>query len=153
MSSDLVYGTLLSVPIGIGTALITPWLQKKWDDRSKSRTLDRSKRSWAELERIKTLRENPAELTQYLVYITVRTALISAMMVVAAAVPNLMAQAFHFYLLYIPGQFITLIGSILVINVCRPALVTWDRVKNFADYEKRVLSEGPVSRDEASRTK
>jgi hypothetical protein len=39
MSSGVWFGVLLSIPIGIGTAWITPWLQRKFDKYSKHRAM------------------------------------------------------------------------------------------------------------------
>jgi hypothetical protein len=88
MSSDLWWGALLSVPIGIGTALVTPVIQRKWDEVSRSRDVERSRKTILELRRIESFVNNPHRLTEYLIVAGIKTAIVSASMVVLSTISN-----------------------------------------------------------------
>ena len=147
MSSDLWYGALLSIPIGIGTALATPWLQRQLDKYSKSRALTRTKKAQEDFSRVKFFVDNPHLFTQYLVYTAVRVLFITAVVAAFSAAPSLIAQfsePLHVLIyplqsiLYGISQFISLIGSIMIVNICRPALLYWQRTKNFEEYSRAI---------------
>jgi hypothetical protein len=150
MSSDLWWGAALSVPIGIGTALVTPVIQRKWDEASRSRDVERSRRTTLELQRIEFFVNNPHSLTQYLIMAGIKAAIVSASMIVLATLPNSLAQIMNIIpfgglffetqrnILFLLSQLTALVGSVVLINIYRPALSTWRKVVNFDEYKESV---------------
>ncbi len=154
--SDLLIGILLSIPIGIATSLITPWIQGKLDQLNKYRSLAATKRLDDEYRRVLLFRNNPHEFTQYLVQVAIQTAFTSAFVGIIAgliyaiaqatvAIPSGMGGAMNFdeinfirTSLFVFGQFVTLLGSLLIMNICRPALSVRAKLQNFDEYSKSV---------------
>jgi hypothetical protein len=165
VSPDVLVGALLSVPIGIGTILVTPSLQRRLERWSTSRERDKLRKAREEHDRIAFYNTNPNELTQYMVIATIKIATIIAFLtlieplvkidgIVLAALgisidavfdfdilgyfedlidsaPSLasIAKAVSpFFLLY---QVILLVGTLIIINICRLAISTWTRARNF----------------------
>jgi hypothetical protein len=154
--SDLWIGILFSIPIGIATSLVTPWIQRKLDQLDKYRSLAATKRLDEEYKRIRAFRDNPHEFTQYLVQVAIRTTFTGAFVAIAAGLIFALAQAiaalatrpktgmdyedirlFSTGLILI-GQFVSLVGSLLIVNICRPAIGAWTKLKNFDEYSKSV---------------
>jgi len=157
--SEFWLGIILSFPIGIATALITPWFQRKVDQIDRRRSLAISKRVTKEYELVVHFHKEPIAFTQYLVQVAIRTTFISALMGVFSGLMFSFGQALFivhlpmaFYELrntpYLIGQFITLAGSLLIMNTCRPALSIWTKVNNFDEYSQSMESAFSVSRPE-----
>lgn len=67
-------------------------------------------------------------------------------MVVISSVPNVLGNALFIFgvafsfrgsanVMFILSQFVTLVGSIMIINIFRPALATWRKVNDFDQYK------------------
>ena len=152
MSLEVWISLLLAIPIGIGTALVTPVVQRKWDEKSLLRDVERSKRTLEEYRRIESFVNSPHRLTQYLIVAVIQTAIVSSFMVIFASIPNILGQAIQalpfryafgpgdahdsFFLLGLLSQFVTLVGAVTIINVVRPALVTRRKVNDFDKYKQ-----------------
>lgn len=65
MSPDVWYGALLSIPIGIGTALVTPVIQRKWGEKSRRRDVERSTKTLEEYRRIESLVNDPYAISDH----------------------------------------------------------------------------------------
>jgi hypothetical protein len=160
MTSEFWLGTFLSIPIGLATSLATPWFQNKLDSRSKQRSLIASKNLAAEYEQVSYYRSHPEDFTQYLIHVAIKTTFIGAMLGIISGISFAFAQVVETArtglggfggpdilrlaqdALYVLGQFSGLVGSILIVNICRPALSMWTKVRNFAAYEKGISDRG-----------
>ncbi|MDX9990400.1 hypothetical protein [Thiothrix unzii] len=166
MSNEFWMGIFLSIPVGLATSLATPWFQRKLDQRSQQRALVETKNAQVEYERIRFYKENPSELTQYLVHVAIKTTFIGALLAIISGVSYTLAQLldatsigydgmssgrFAQHMLYVIGQFSSLVGSIMIINICRPALTTWTKTKNFSEYENSLQSQGVINVDSGSQ--
>jgi hypothetical protein len=78
MSTEFWLGIFLSIPIGIGTSLYTPWFQGKLEGYSKKRALSQTKNIKEEFESVSFYRNNPSSLTQFLVYVAIKSTFIGA---------------------------------------------------------------------------
>jgi hypothetical protein len=79
MSTDTLLGLLLSLPIGIVTALITPWFQRKLENIDKQRSMAAQiHNAKEEFENISFYKQHPDEFTQYLVHVAIQTTFTSA---------------------------------------------------------------------------
>ena len=93
---------------------------------------------------------NPDRLTQYLVVAGVKVAGISALTGVLSLIVTLptylsdmsflVGEFGRKWLAVSPGAVvgITLVGSIQILSVIRPALSTWGKVQNFSEYKEAV---------------
>lgn len=148
MSGDTQFwlGLILSVPIGILTGLYTPKIQKWLESRSKEKAEIELRQTKAELESIERYVSNPHEFTQYLIKTAIVTTFIGSFLGVLSGAFFLSGQALEaagFVLpdnirnvLYFFGQLVITIGSLIIINICRPALSAWTKVKNFDEFKK-----------------
>jgi hypothetical protein len=124
-----------------------------WLDRhSKARALRRTHNVQEEFKRVTQYHEHPEEFTQYLVYTTIKTAFIGAVVGILAGVLFVFGQFVGAVrwsdmggslgrireLLFLAGQLLGTMGTLLVITICRKALTTWQRVKNYDEYKSAV---------------
>jgi hypothetical protein len=159
MSTDAWVSILLSIPIGIGTALVVPLIQRKWENRTRQRALTASLQTQAELQRIRAYKDNADQFTQYLIYTAIKTTFVGAFVAILSGLLIAIAQLSTLKgiielfplsssgydiifaaknLMFLAGQFTALVGSILIVNICRPVLITWTKVQNFGEYEQSV---------------
>ncbi len=162
LSVEFWLAILASVPIGIGTALVTPSIQHWLDARSKKRSLIRTRNFEAEYKLVLFYRDNPNEFTHFLVQTAIKTTFISAVIAVlsglsvgfaslTAALDSLVLPIGHvresfILLLASVGQLGASFGSIMIFQVCQKALSIWTKVKNFEEYSEsmgKVISAGP----------
>jgi hypothetical protein len=135
--SQFWLGVFLSVPIGIATGVVSPWVQRWLEEK---RALKRTRRVQAEYEAVVFYKRHPEEFTQFLVHVAVKTTFIGAMLGVVAGLvftaaslldnarlwpfwPDRSLQAF----LYGTGQFATVVSSVMIVNICRSGLWMWTR--------------------------
>jgi hypothetical protein len=101
-------------------------------------------------------KQNPHELTQYLIQVAIKTTLVSAIIAVFAGflfvggnilrftnasdlvAPQVLQNLQNIFNSL--GLFISLLGSLMIINICIPALSTWTKVHNFDEYKNAVSS-------------
>jgi len=147
MSSDTLLGLLLSVPIGIATGLVTPIIQRWLESKGKERAFRFARRTLQELEIVTFYREHPADFTQYLVQVAIKTTFIGALLGVLAGLFFVTGQllttvplrhvvpAFRDGL-FVIGQFAAILGSVMIVNTCRSALAMWTKVRNYDEFKK-----------------
>jgi hypothetical protein len=156
MSTEFWMGIFMSIPIGLATSLATPWFQKRLDQRGKARTLIETKNAQEEYDRIRYFRDNPSDLTQYLVQVAIKTTFITAflslfsrsLVVFGSLIRLAHVEDSRYFIqnaLELIFQVISLAGSIMIINICRPALNTWTKTKNFAEYESGLYKRGVIT--------
>lgn len=146
MNSDLWWGAFLSIPIGIGTSLATPAIQRRIQSWSKTRDFERTKQTLAQYRKIESYVKNPHQLTQRLIMTTIQTASVSAFIVIMSTIvyggANFMQfiglSWFDAQPLYFMAQFITLVGGIVTVNILTPTIAIWRRVNNFDEYKTAV---------------
>lgn len=144
-------GLALSVPIGIATSLVTPAIQRWIESKSKQRELTKTHRARAEYTSVMFYRRNPERFTQYLVHVAIKATLIGALVGALAGACFFVGQLvaardatdmvnWHAVLqsIYAVGQFVGLVGSVMVVNTCRPALSLWTKLRNFDEYRATV---------------
>jgi hypothetical protein len=148
-------GLALSIPIGIGTSLVTPAIQRWFESRGQARVISAKRETEAEYRAAVFYRKNSDRFTQYLVHVTIKATLVGALIgavtgacfFVAQLADTILARQMDVtydrvrQLLYALGQGSALVGSIAVFNICRPALATWTRVRNFDEYQRSVAQD------------
>ena len=89
-------------------------------------------------------------MTQYLIIAGIKDAIVSASMIVLDTLQNSLAQIINIIpfgalffetqrnILFLLSQFTALVGSVVLINIYRPALSTWRKVVNFDEYKESV---------------
>jgi hypothetical protein len=147
--SDVWLGILLSIPIGIATSLVTPWIQRKLDQLDQRRALAATGRQVQEFERIKAFKSNPDQFTQYLIQVAIRTTLTGAFIALLSGIMFALGQTIMTMkgsdldyvrnAAFLLGQFVTLLGSLLIINICRPALRAWTSLQNFEQFNEKYV--------------
>ncbi|MDB5551943.1 MAG: hypothetical protein JWL86_1927 [Rhizobium sp.] len=155
MSTEFWLGLFLSIPLGIITSLWTPWIQRKIEQRGKRKNVEQAKYLKSEFENVQYYVENKIEFSHYLMYAAIRTTLIGSLIGIFSGILFAVAQLFMFTgrsmhfpsdlleliqnALFFFGQLLALVGSIMIVNTCRPALSLWSKVRNFDEYKSRVL--------------
>jgi hypothetical protein len=133
---------------------LTPYVQRWLDKKGKDRSLTRTRQLRVEYERIKKFSDDPEEFTQYLIYAGLQITFISTFLGIFAGIFFLLGQLLNvnelpvggflgsFQIAQISfalGQAASLIGTLMIFNICRVAISTWRRVKNFEEYENTVV--------------
>jgi hypothetical protein len=159
MTADVWIGALLSIPIGVGTSLLVPSIQRWLDARGNKKTLAETKRVRAEYEEVLYYQKNPIVFTQYLAQVAVKTTFIGALVSIFANLLSALANAFNLVsvyrlesLLFFASQIIFVVSSVLIVNISRPAMRLWARIRYFDTYSKTVPDEirGSVERPDAA---
>jgi hypothetical protein len=150
MSNEILLGLIFSIPVGIITSLLTPLILKLFQNisrKARAKTKDTTKKEYEILKKYYT---DKVELSLFFVSVIIKTTLISAMMSILSYLFFISSQIFYtiieridlYFVFNIPtilaavGQFILLIGSILIVNMCRSAINVWKKIENFAEYER-----------------
>jgi hypothetical protein len=150
MSADVWIGAVLSIPIGIATGLAVTPAQRWIENRGKQKALVQSKRVKADYDAIIFYRLHPHIFTQYCLQVVIKTTFIAAAVGIISGCIYAFAQATSFVniyrlqpapVLYVLAQITAIASSILIINNCRPALKTWQRVRNFEEYIANIPSD------------
>jgi hypothetical protein len=156
MSMDMWGGAILSIPIGIATGLAVNPVQKWLENRGKAKAAIKLKDVKDQYERVLFYRLHPHLFTQYLLQTVIRTTFIGAAVGILLGIFQAMTHAFLFtfptvvrgpsnppQLVVIVGmgilaQLTTVVGSVLIIRYCRPAIQLWHQVKTFEEYVNSV---------------
>jgi len=152
MTDDVWIGAILSVPIGVGTSLAMPVIQRKLDERGNRKVLAESNRVRTEYEEVLFYHQNPVLFTQYLAQVAIRTTFISAAVAIFAQLISALGSGLYLVSREIPvaqieqptlalsilSQLVFMISSILIVSITRPALGIWRRVRQFEKYANTV---------------
>jgi hypothetical protein len=155
----LIITSLISIPIGIITSLLTPLVLRAFQNiNQKSRTKSKYI-AQKEYEMITLLHSNKQELSMFFINIIIKAAFIIAIISIISfiflSLPQIVFQtviyardSFNidtriFLLMTAIGQFIIFIGYILIVNMCRTAYNVWKKVKNYDNYS-RILKEKKI---------
>lgn len=154
MSTEFWIGIVLSIPIGIFTALLTPWFQKLFDNWNQSKLIKNQRSAKAEYEAVKYYKNNKDDLTHYYLNVVIKTTFIGAFVGLFSGVLFILGELIgetHFIqndvlttILFGLGQFSALVGSLLIVNTTRPAINTWTRLKNYELYEEKLKERGLI---------
>jgi len=156
MSTEFWIGVVLSVPIGIATGLATPYFQRRIEERGKRRAGAEFRRAVRQLREAFYFRAHPDAFTHYLVEVAIKTTFVAAIMAIVTGLIFAINQMMDALLLsgdfrvgrnvkawefirasgWVVGQLVGVIGSIAVVNLCRPALSLVRRVKYFDHFIK-----------------
>lgn len=167
MSAEFWIGTLLSVPIGVGTGLAVPPIQRFFRSRGDAKAIEESQKARHEYLRVLFFLQHPEMLTQYLVEVGIEIAFASLTTVLALSVglvlgttsglitaPSLFRSSVVHHVLtgigrHHLGAFVLIPLLILVeilfifyvsflLRVCLPAITTLRHVRYFKEYVIRV---------------
>jgi hypothetical protein len=148
MGTGFWIGLLLSIPISILANLFTPRIQVWLDSRNKKRALARTKNLQREYDQTRKYRENRGEFREYMLWVVIRATFVGALTGILTSLAYMIANFYQFSvidsmgsfrfssLLFVAAQFLSLIGTLLVVNICSSALKVYYRVKNFEIYEE-----------------
>jgi hypothetical protein len=150
MNKDILVGLFLSIPIGIITSLITPHVQKLNQIISQKARIKANNITKKEYEILKKYYENKTELSLFLISTIIKTTFISAFMSILSYIFFISSLILYPIINYVDinylfnvhlilpaiGQTVLLIGSILIVNICKSAVNVWKKIKNFDEYER-----------------
>lgn len=148
MTSEFWLGTLWAIPSGIIASLLTPLIVKAYNNSNENRRIKTIEKVKSEYLIIKKYKENPQELSLYLINIVIKTTLMSAIVSVLSGIFTLIAQLLIYSsLLFGLSQIIVLFGSMFIINICRPAFSIWSKIKNYDEYIQRLKDANVIEKD------
>jgi hypothetical protein len=136
-------GLLLAIPVGIGTNLAAPRLDRWWSERSSARRKQFEQRSAARAARVAELRADPDAFTHRLLWVTLRIAFISAVITIVNGASGIIVALLYatnspvynddLYrlssIIAIVSTLSTTIGSVLILRLLSIAFADWREVK------------------------
>lgn len=157
MNIDLWISIALAIPLAVVANILTPKFQKRVDSylqnyskvrikqKIKDKELQLSKLQEEVLE-LKIYRDNKAEFNNVLLIALIKIAIYGAMLslyngmffalkYLSIAHVDLGKTALDTLSLFV--QFSTLLVAVIIFNTCSKALRTYNKVKNFDDYENK----------------
>lgn len=157
MKVDLWISLLLAIPLAIAANLLTPHIRSWLDRRAEkgaSVRLERTRREREasiarledEIEEIENYRGDRAKLHELLLETVIRATLYGAIgTAVASLMFTLLRVIGHGYLyeavVYSTSQFVTVVTSLMVFQVCWRGLKVIQRVRNFDQWVENVRQE------------
>ena len=119
--------------------MLAPKVQTFLDTRSKVAALKRSEELTRELQRISKFKNNNHLLREYLLEVLIRAGYYLAITGVIAGPLWAASSIIHLGgMLNAVGQFVSLIGALLVVRISSRAIRDVDRVRNFNEFEQQV---------------
>ena len=128
LSNDLLLGLLLSIPIGIVVNLVSPYITRRIDRRSRRSAEKRAVKDVAFKAEATRLATNRPALYTYLLESLIRIAYITAVFGLFAGAFFLLGQLLPYsglisQGLFASGQLTALIGTVIVLNIARQAVL------------------------------
>jgi hypothetical protein len=142
-------GTALAIPLSVLATVLAPKIQEALETFGRDAALKKRVRATEaqyEYDRIRGYKQSPSDFTQYLVYVGIKIAFVSAALgiisgiafIIGSLLGPALAGGFAGAIPYAVGQLAALVGTLIILNIARSALRTWTQVKNFDEYERRV---------------
>jgi len=135
VSTDFWLGLLLSIPLSILANLLNPKLETLWAHHSQHRAKKRLQKLRRDLDAVQRYRDNPQAFTEYLLIIVIKVAYATG----SVGVFSLVVDTF------IPGsigliasRLLSILAGLLIVRVSSQALDTFQRVRNYDDYQKEI---------------
>ena len=132
-------GLVAAVPLSIVANLITPYIQRWLESKSEQAASKKTLRTRAEYEQISVYRNNPTEFTQYLIFVAVQIAALSAAIGVIFGLLDFIGFTFSmlgqrgteffqrewiYAILSAVFPLFSIFGSLLIFQIARTALST-----------------------------
>lgn len=132
-------GLILTLPLSIAGALLTPRIEKAYNNLSTKKRYKNIQKVKAEYEIVKKYKEDKQEFSLYLLNIVIKTTLMGAIMSVVSGFFILVSQliASDPFLIGI-AQIVNMAGSVFIVSLCRPAFSIWSKIKNYDEYVQRL---------------
>ncbi len=153
MNNAFWIGLLFSIPLSIFANLVTPRVQRWWDSKSEQRASARTKDLRAEYQQVKLFRSSRDEFHEFLLWVIIRTTFVGAVLGIVAGIAFLIPEVFDSVWIgydttmglrvfrstfYVISQTISIIGTLLIVNICKNALSIYSKVRAFDEYEASV---------------
>ena len=142
----------LAIPLSIIGNLITKPIQNRIASVGQARQKVKKEKLLTEFKIIQDYHKNQGDLRNYLLFTAIKVFFIWAVMDVIAqtsfSVPNFLEfsgadyetnQAFY-NVPNILGHLTFVLGSLVILNICKGAIETYNRVRNFKKYEDDLQS-------------
>jgi hypothetical protein len=157
MGKEFWIGTLLSIPIGVGTGLAVAPIQRFFRNRGDAKAIEESQRTREEYRRVLFFIEHPEMFTQYLVQVVIESAFIVLTMLLFFSIGGTLGMFAGAATANVAPHVITGVGShylagalvillevwfvlyiSLLIRLCQPAIIMLGHVRYFDRYVRRL---------------
>ena len=145
-------GLALSVPLAIIANLITPKIRNLLDTVDERKIKKKIQILESDLKTITNYKDNPAEVSAYLLSIIIKTTFLGAFVGVITGTTVIFKQ--YFTVKIFPNAslsvndlftfFIVIVSissSLVIFKLCEEGIKTYNRYSNFTEYSERVLKE------------
>jgi len=142
MELSFLVGLVLAIPLAVVANLITPRVQGWIDKRSRRAMQKKSFRLQEEYLRIAQLRSTREGLSEHLLTVLLRVALVGALFGVVTSAVYALGYLFQMqYAFVAAAQVFAILGSLIVLGICTTAFKEHAKVKNFVEYRDFVEKE------------
>lgn len=146
-------GLAVSVPLSVFANMITPIAQRWWEKRSRTNALRITSSLKAEYDEVKRYKLERSLFHEYLLLTIIRTTVTGSL---AAFAVNVASTAGNFlggnFLFYSVGNMISILGALVIVQVCMRAIRIYGRLRNFDDYQSFVFKELMIEGAESTTT-
>jgi len=150
---NLWISVLLAIPLAIIANIYTPRVQYWLESRGQKRSKKRIQQLEVELEELKDFYENPEKFHQYLLGVVIRATYIGSIVGIFAGITYVLSRFarefihinFVNFIFSISGQLVSMIGAMMIINVCSSAIRIITNMKNYPSVSVQLLSQ--ISQD------
>lgn len=118
----VLLGTLLSIPFSFAVNIISPYINRRIDKRSEASSEKRALEDAAFRADAGALAKDRPALYMYLLEALIRMAYIGALFGAFSGALFVVSQVIYFELIGAVAQAIALVGTIIVLNIARPAV-------------------------------
>lgn len=138
----VVWSVAFSIPIGIAINLVSPLINRRIDSETKEAASKRAERDAAFRAKASRLAKDRSLLYVELLEVLLRVAFFTALFGVLSGAAFLIGQAIQTAFIYefasvffTAGQLVALVGTIIVLNITRPAIVLIREVRTIHEAE------------------
>lgn len=132
-------GLILTLPLSIAGTLLSPRIQKAYNNLNKNRKYKNIQKVKAEYEIVKKYKEDKQEFSLYLLNVVIKTTLMGAIMSVVSGILIVASQLVISdpFLIGI-AQIVNMAGSAFIVSLCSPVFSIWSKIKHFDQYVQRL---------------
>lgn len=148
MSIDLWVSVGLAIPLAVIANIFTPKIQSWLEGRGKKRSKQRTQELQKELDELTEYQESPEKFHQYLLGVVIRATYIGSLVGIFAGITYILTRFAREFIYFdfanivfsLTGQVVSMIGAVMIINVCGEAIRRINSLKNYSSVSSDLES-------------
>ncbi len=149
MDINLWISVFLAIPLAIVANVFTPKVQVWLEGRGKKRSKKRVAQLQSELDQLGHYHDYPEKFNQYLLGVVIRATFTGSLVGIIAAITYILSRLgrtfvnieFVYFLVQFSGQFVSMVGAMIIINICSGAIRTMNRMRNYSTVSQQLKAQ------------